>query len=108
MSLIEIAKSIDIPEGQMKAFTADGKEILILHQGGKFFAMARRCPHMGGDLSLGTLDGTTIGCPRHHAHFDLQSGACVIRPKIGPLQMAARSAAVYPVLIEGETLKIEI
>jgi nitrite reductase/ring-hydroxylating ferredoxin subunit len=48
MSFIEVAKIEDIPEGQMKAFTVNGSQVLIVNHQGKYYALAGKCTHMGG------------------------------------------------------------
>ncbi len=37
-------------------------------------AFARRCPHEGADLSLGTLQDGQLVCPWHNLRFDLHDG----------------------------------
>jgi UDP-MurNAc hydroxylase len=42
------------------------------------FAVQRRCPHKGADLSrFGELDGCTLTCNMHGWQFDLESGKCL-------------------------------
>lgn len=40
----------------------------------KFAAVGRRCPHKGGDLADGFVEGGSIVCPWHNLPFDLESG----------------------------------
>lgn len=37
-------------------------------------AFARKCPHEGADLSLGTVHDGQLICPWHNLHFDLHDG----------------------------------
>lgn len=34
------------------------------------------CPHAGGNLAAGALDGHVVTCPWHQWPFDLVTGAC--------------------------------
>ena len=47
-------------------------------------ALTRRCPHQGGDLANGWVDGDTVVCPWHSLPFDAASGksACQSLPKL--------------------------
>ena len=108
MAFIDVAATDDIPAGAMKPFTVAGKEILLANHGGSYYAIARRCPHMGGDLSKGTLDGATATCPRHHARFDLTTGSCLAGPRIGPLKLSAKDATAYPVRVEGGRVQVDL
>jgi len=47
--------------------------------------MVETCPHLGGPLSEGKLEGETVVCPCHASRFDLESGAVVDGPSAFPL-----------------------
>ena len=108
MAFIDVAAADEIPAGAMKPFAVAGKEILLANHGGSYYAIARRCPHMGGDLSKGTLDGATVTCPRHHSRFDLTTGSCLAGPKIGPLKLSTKDAIAYPVRVEGRRIQVDL
>ena len=40
------------------------------------YVIDNTCPHAGGNLSGGSLDGTVVSCPIHHWEFDLETGFC--------------------------------
>jgi len=51
-----------------------GKKI-CLAKGEKLFACISKCPHAGGVLADGVLDGSdNITCPLHRYKFDLKTG----------------------------------
>jgi len=108
MNFIEVAKKSQIKEGSMKPVNAGGKEILIVNYGGDYYAINRKCTHMGGDLSEGKLEGKIITCPIHGAKFDVTTGKSVEGPKMGPLRMKTKNETVYEVKIEGDSIKVEI
>jgi len=68
-----------------------GQDILIAtDKGGKIFATANVCPHIGTPLDQGTVEGNTIVCPLHRSAFDLKTGKlvgpwCPAPPLVGPL-----------------------
>lgn len=48
--------------------------ILVVHDGGRVFALDNRCPHMGFPLDRGSIGDGILTCHWHHARFDLASG----------------------------------
>jgi 3-phenylpropionate/trans-cinnamate dioxygenase ferredoxin subunit len=73
----EAAKTGELADGTMKKVSAGGQEFLLAMVGGRYYCVQARCPHMGGDLSKGVLNGTVIECPLHHSQFDLSDGHVV-------------------------------
>ncbi|MDP9289129.1 MAG: non-heme iron oxygenase ferredoxin subunit [Thermoproteota archaeon] len=83
---VEVAKVNEIPDGKMKHFEVDGREVLIANVGGKFYAISDRCGHMNALLSMGNLTGTTLTCPFHGSKFDVVSGKKLTEPILTPPQ----------------------
>jgi nitrite reductase/ring-hydroxylating ferredoxin subunit len=92
----------------MKAFTMNGKDILIANHDGKYYAMNSKCTHMGGDLSKGELEGKVVTCPRHGAKFDITSGECISGPKMGLLKPRIKNETAYIVKVEGNNILVDI
>jgi 3-phenylpropionate/trans-cinnamate dioxygenase ferredoxin subunit len=112
---VEVCNSGDVPNGGMKAFTVKGHEVLIAKAGNKIYAGSDICPHMKARLSRGTVEGTTITCPRHGSRFDLKDGHVVrwtnlsgIVLAIGKLFRSPRPLEIYPVKVEDDKVHIEI
>lgn len=112
---VELCNSEDIPDGQMKAFSVKGREVLIARAEKKIYAASDICPHMKARLSRGTLQGTTVTCPRHASKFDLKDGHVVrwtnltgITLTIGKLFRSPRSLEIYPVKVEDDKVYIGI
>ena len=99
LTFVKVAKTIDVPVGQMKHIEVDGKELLIANVEGKFYAVCDRCPHMSAMLSKGTLNNTTVTCPRHFSSFDVTTGKAISGP--------TRGLQVYEVKADGNDLLIE-
>ena len=70
----------EIAPGGMKAMELDGNEIVICNNGGKYYAIQRRCGHMNAPLDMGTLDGKYLTCPMHCAQFDITNGETLSGP----------------------------
>src|ERR671936_74542 len=45
------ARTSDIPPGGNKVVGVEGRDIVIFHVNGEFFALLNRCPHEGAPLS---------------------------------------------------------
>lgn len=108
MGFISVAKVADVPVGSKKKVTAEGTAILLANVAGTFYALADRCPHMGGSLSAGVLEGTTIKCPSHGARFDLVTGKTVGQAKVLFLKMNVKDANSYKVEIRGAEVFVEV
>ena len=50
----------------------DGNSIAVWNVGGNFFAFQNVCPHRGGPVGEGELEGNVITCPWHGWSFDFQ------------------------------------
>jgi 3-phenylpropionate/trans-cinnamate dioxygenase ferredoxin subunit len=105
----------ELADGQMKMVTVGDKGILLAHVAGNIFAVQNRCPHMFGNLSRGTLDGTVVTCPRHYSQFDLRDGRVLRwtnwpRPVLYFVKIlrAPRPLKTYPVTIEGGNIFIDV
>jgi 3-phenylpropionate/trans-cinnamate dioxygenase ferredoxin subunit len=74
---IELVAADEVPAGTMKAVERDGHALLVAHVGDLFLVSDARCPHLGGHLDRGTLEGSVVTCPLHHSQFDLADGHVV-------------------------------
>jgi nitrite reductase/ring-hydroxylating ferredoxin subunit len=77
---IKAISADEIAPGGMKAVELDGNEIVICNNGGKYYAIQRRCGHMNAPLDIGTLDGIYLTCPMHCAQFDITNGEALSGP----------------------------
>jgi 3-phenylpropionate/trans-cinnamate dioxygenase ferredoxin component len=76
-TFIKAGNITEFSEGTKKKVTVNKQEIMLVRVGTNYYAIANRCPHMGGDLSMGTLEGTIITCPRHGSKFDVKDGKVI-------------------------------
>jgi 3-phenylpropionate/trans-cinnamate dioxygenase ferredoxin subunit len=114
-SFVRAGSTSEFKDGSMKKVTIEGKEILLAMSGGNFYAVGNRCPHMGGDLSAGTLQGTLVTCPRHGSQFDVTTGENKRWMKgsglfyaIGKTFKSPQGLPKYNVKVEGDNISVEI
>ncbi|MBM3289947.1 MAG: Rieske 2Fe-2S domain-containing protein [Candidatus Hydrogenedentes bacterium] len=95
---MKIGVKSDIPAGEGRAYTCGNHRVAVFNVGGNFFAISDACPHAGGPLSDGWIDGTEVTCPWHGWTFDVRP--CDVDPGDGVCR--------YPVHIDGDALSVEV
>ena len=112
---VEVLKADGLKDGQMKSVKASGREVLLAKVGGKFFAAESTCPHMGGNLAQGKLEGTVVTCPLHASQFDLEDGSVIRWTNWPGIVVAAtklirrpRPIKTLPVKVEGDKVLVEV
>lgn len=71
----------EIPEGQGRAFTVNGRRVAVFCRDGRYFAINDACPHMGASLAEGHLEGTAVICPWHAWSFCVTDGVWLDNPR---------------------------
>jgi nitrite reductase/ring-hydroxylating ferredoxin subunit len=68
--------------------TVDGEDVVLYRRGSEIFALGNECPHQGGNLCDGWIEGDILSCPLHGWEFDLRTGVCmtISRRARGPLR----------------------
>jgi nitrite reductase/ring-hydroxylating ferredoxin subunit len=97
----QIAKVSDIPEGEIKTFEIDGKDISIANVNGEFFAIEDTCTHEQCSLGDGELDEERVTCPCHGAQFNVKDGRVLALP-------AVEDVGTYMIKKEGEDILVEV
>ncbi len=69
-----VAGKDDLPEGRVKTVTAATRSIALTHYLGQYAAMDNHCPHQGGPLGEGSIEGCWLRCPWHGWDFDPLTG----------------------------------
>jgi glycine betaine catabolism B len=96
---VTVAKTEDLPEGEMIAATVDGFELLVAKVGGHYQAIGSVCTHEGGPLAEGDLYDSIVTCPWHGSEFDLETGKAKTPPATEP-------EPVYEVRGEGYEIQV--
>ncbi len=64
----------DLEEGALRRVVGEKMPVLLSRLGGRVYAIAETCSHLGGPLAEGTRDGASVICPWHGSRFDLRTG----------------------------------
>ena len=115
MGFVEILKKDEINDGELKMTVINDHEFVIARVGDKYYVSDNRCPHMGGNLSMGKLEGTVITCPRHHSQFDLADGHVIrwtdwtgLKLTAGKILKSPRNLNMYEVNMEEDRIIIDL
>jgi nitrite reductase/ring-hydroxylating ferredoxin subunit len=100
-TFVKVATTNELPPGQSKLVEVHQKRIALFNLGGRYYAIDDMCPHRGGPLSEGELEGEAVVCPWHGAVFDLGTGQVERFP-------AAVGVATYEVRVDGEEVAIAV
>jgi nitrite reductase/ring-hydroxylating ferredoxin subunit len=83
-----------IPLGEGRAFGVGRHQVAVFRlRDGSVRAVSAVCPHRGGPMADGQIDGRIVLCPLHLNAFELDSGCSVTG------QSPLRS---YPVLVDAD------
>ena len=74
IQFVRVAGVADVPAGSARAFRNGRHDVAIFNVGGEFYALANSCPHQGGPIADGFLEGPLITCPWHAWCFDVRTG----------------------------------
>jgi len=74
MEFVPVATTDEMPPGSRKTVVVGEHEVTLFNVGGTLYAIENTCPHQGGPLGEGWLEGTIVTCPWHAWCFDLRTG----------------------------------
>lgn len=106
---IRVCSVGEVPPGTAKLARVEGGAIAIFNFNGEFYATDDNCPHEGGPLSDGFIEGENVTCPWHGATFHVVSGKTLEPPageKMGP--PADRGLVRYAVRVVGADIEVEL
>ena len=98
---IDAAAHADVPQEDVIAVSAGGREIALYGVDGEVFATDNICTHGHARLCEGFLEGHEIECPLHQGKFDVRDG----KPLCEPVTEALRA---YPVKVEGGRVFLQV
>ena len=98
--MTRVAAAADLGVGAALTVTAEGKTLALFNVDGAYYAIDNACPHRGGPLSEGDLDGRVVTCPWHGWVWDVTSGANMNNPAV--------RIGCYPVIFQEGDLFVRL
>ncbi|HSQ60366.1 MAG TPA: Rieske 2Fe-2S domain-containing protein [Acidobacteriota bacterium] len=95
-----VAKAADVVEGRGTIVAVNETKIALFRREGALYAIRNQCPHMGGDLGEGTLEGDVVRCPWHGWRINVKTGR---HPEV-----AVIAVRTYRVKVEGDDVYVEV
>ncbi len=78
MSFVKVGATAEIVPGEAKAYIVGDREVAVFNVDGAFYAIENSCPHQGGPLAEGFIDGPIVTCPWHAWCFDVRDGSMTL------------------------------
>jgi nitrite reductase (NADH) small subunit len=100
MPRVRVGLASDIPVGEGRVVDAAGKTIALFNVGGTHHAIDNSCPHRGGPLGKGDLDGAIAICPWHGWRWDVTTGANANNPAV--------AVSCFPVTVQQDEIFVEL
>ena len=97
---IVVAKSSEVKAGEPRVVLVGTDEIALFRVEEKMYACSNTCPHRGGPIGEGRIDGKIVTCPWHGWEFDVTTGKMPVNPNVG--------ITTYPVIMEGDDVKVTL
>ena len=72
----------ELQEGVGTALTVNGTEVAVFRCRSQLYGLQNRCPHAGGSLADGVVEGDEVICPLHGYRFNIRTGACSTDPAL--------------------------
>jgi nitrite reductase/ring-hydroxylating ferredoxin subunit len=79
--------------------SVNARDVAVFRRGEELLAIGNDCPHQGGSLCDGWVEGDIVVCPLHGWEFDMRTGACMTVP--------GESVARYIATVEDRTVYLE-
>ena len=101
MPFVRVASTDEIPPGQGMLVEREGLAVAVFNAGsGRFYACSPLCPHEGGPLAEGWLEGESVVCPWHGFDFDLRTGRCLINDQL--------AIPVFPARVQAGAVEVDL
>jgi nitrite reductase (NADH) small subunit len=97
---VKMASLDELPPGAKKEVEYDGRIFALFNIDGQITAIDGICPHQGGPLAEGVVEGTIVTCPWHGWQFDVRTGQSTLGARI--------RQPVFEVKVEGHDVLVAV
>jgi nitrite reductase (NADH) small subunit len=98
MAFVKVATLADLESNPLIEVLVSGNPYALCKFDGAIHALNGLCPHQGGPLGQGELNGPMVTCPWHAFEFDCRTGK----------NDWDDSVETYPVKVEGDDILIDL
>jgi nitrite reductase/ring-hydroxylating ferredoxin subunit len=96
---VRVLELRDLPPNTLTPVSMNGEQVVLYRKQGEILAVGNECPHQGGSLCDGWVEGEIAVCPLHGWEFDLRSGACMTIP--------GERVPLFTASVEGDGIYLE-
>lgn len=100
MAFVKACSLAKLPPGAVTEASIGEERYAICNVGGAVYALSGTCPHRGGPLGQGAVNGDNITCPWHAWEFDCRTGANDYNPAV--------KVATFAVQVSGDDVLIDV
>jgi nitrite reductase/ring-hydroxylating ferredoxin subunit len=97
---VKVAEVGELAEGEGRVVEAEGRTLALFNVAGTFYALDNACPHRGGPLGEGDLEGRIVSCPWHAWRWDVTTGHNANNPAV--------RTPCYPVRVDADGVFVEL
>jgi len=99
MAFVKVGSLAKLPPDDVAEVMVGGTTIALCHTTTGLHAIGGICPHQGGPLGHGAINGGNVVCPWHAWEFDCETGRNDFDPDT--------RVPTYPVRIEGDDILVD-
>lgn len=100
MGKVVVGKVEDLRPGEGRVVEVPGASLALFNVAGTYYAIDNSCPHRGGPLGEGDLDGPVVTCPWHAWRWDVTTGANANNPAV--------RTSCFPVTVAAGEIFVEL
>jgi len=97
---VRVGALADFPRGCARVISVGRKPLAMFNVDGTLHAINNICPHLGGPLGAGELEGCEVSCPYHGMPFDVTTGESA--------DGFGHAVQVYRVKVEADAVWVEM
>lgn len=97
---VRVAAVAEVPAGEGRVVEAGAHTVALFNVDGRFYALSNVCPHRGGPLGEGDVEGRVVTCPWHAWRWDVTTGVNANNPAV--------KVACFPVTITDGEVFVEV
>ena len=98
---VRVCAQSELPKpGLVQEFSVNERPLCVANVDGEICVLDGTCPHEGGPLGEGSLEGKRVVCPWHAFAFDVHTGEAEDEPEV--------KAQVFEAKVENGELRVKL